>query len=95
MFGLLVLTMMAGLFAGCGSKQTNVQGTETQSADQGEVVQKTAPPAMEEINDKALNQYNTIYSNYLNSKQQEYENQQAELARQEAIRQYNENLALQ
>ena len=47
------------------------------------------------INDKALNQYNTIYSNYLNSKQQEYENQQAELARQEAIRQYNENLALQ
>ncbi|MCI9434078.1 MAG: hypothetical protein HFI86_02215 [Bacilli bacterium] len=47
------------------------------------------------INDKALNQYNTVYSNYLNSKQQEYENQQAELARQEAIRQYNENLALQ
>ena len=28
-------------------------------------------------------------------KQQEYENQQAELARQEAIRQYNQNLALQ
>lgn len=47
------------------------------------------------IDDKALNQYNTIYSNYLNSKQQEYENQQAELARQEAVRQYNENLALQ
>lgn len=47
------------------------------------------------INDKVLNQYNTVYSNYLNSKQQEYENQQAELARQEAIRQYNENLALQ
>ncbi len=47
------------------------------------------------INDKALNQYNTVYSNYLANKQQEYENQQAELARQEAIRQYNENLALQ
>ena len=47
------------------------------------------------INDKALSQYNTVYQNYLSSKQQEYENQQAELARQEAIRQYNENLALQ
>lgn len=46
------------------------------------------------INDKALSQYNTVYQNYLSSKQQEYENQQAELARQEAIRQYNENLAL-
>lgn len=48
-----------------------------------------------QINDKALNQYNTVYNNYLAYKQQEYENQQAELARQEAIRQYNENLALQ
>lgn len=49
----------------------------------------------ESINDKALNLYNTVKSNYLSTKQQEYENQQAELARQEAIRQYNENLALQ
>lgn len=48
-----------------------------------------------QINDKALNQYNAVYQNYLAMKQQEYENQQAELARQEAIRQYNENLALQ
>lgn len=68
---LLVLTMMAGLFAGCGSKQTNVQGTETQSADQGEVVQKTAPPAMEEINDKALNiiddNYRTCYELFVYS----------------------------
>lgn len=47
------------------------------------------------INDKALNQYNTVYSNYLNSKQQEYDNQQAEIARQEAIRQYNEQMAYQ
>lgn len=47
-----------------------------------------------EINDKALNQYNTIYNNYLAMKQQEYENNQAELERQEAIRQYNESLAL-
>lgn len=47
------------------------------------------------INDKALNQYNTVYKNYLAMKQQEYDNQQAEIARQEAIRQYNENLALQ
>lgn len=48
-----------------------------------------------QINEKALNQYNTVYQNYLAMKQQEYDNQQAELARQEAIRQYNENLALQ
>lgn len=48
-----------------------------------------------EIDDKALNQYNTVYNNYLAMKQQEYENEQAELARQEAIRQYNENLAFQ
>lgn len=48
-----------------------------------------------QINEKALNQYNTVYNNYLAYKQQEYENQQAELQRQEAIRQYNESLALQ
>lgn len=48
-----------------------------------------------QINEKALNQYNTVYNNYLAYKQQEYENQQAELARQEAIRQYNENMAFQ
>lgn len=48
-----------------------------------------------EIDDKALNQYNTVYNNYLAMKQQEYENEQAELAKQEAIRQYNENLAFQ
>lgn len=47
------------------------------------------------IDDKALNQYNTVYANYLNQKQQEYDNQRNELARQEAIRQYNENLELQ
>lgn len=47
------------------------------------------------INDSALSQYNSVYNNYLAMKQQEYDNQQAELARQEAIRQYNENLALQ
>ena len=48
-----------------------------------------------QISDKALNQYNNVYQSYLAMKQQEYDNQQAELARQEAIRQYNENLALQ
>lgn len=47
------------------------------------------------INDKALNQYNNVYNNYLAYKQQEYENEQAELARQEAIRQYNEQMAYQ
>ena len=51
--------------------------------------------ALASINDKALSQYNTVYQNYLAMKQQEYENQQAELARQEAIRQYNQSLALQ
>lgn len=51
--------------------------------------------ALASINDKALSQYNTVYQNYLAMKQQEYENEQAELARQEAIRQYNANLALQ
>lgn len=48
-----------------------------------------------QINEKALNQYNNVYNNYMAYKQQEYENQQAELARQEEIRRYNENLALQ
>lgn len=47
------------------------------------------------INDKALDQYNNVYNNYLAYKQQEYENEQAELARQEAIRQYNEQMAYQ
>lgn len=47
------------------------------------------------IDDKALSQYNSIYNSVLALKQQEYQNEQAELARQEAIRQYNENLALQ
>lgn len=47
------------------------------------------------INDKALNQYNTIYQDYLAQKQQEYEKQQDELARQEAIRQYNEQFEYQ
>lgn len=47
------------------------------------------------IEESALNQYNTMYSSYLNQKQQEYDNQQAEIARQEAIRQFNANLAAQ
>lgn len=48
-----------------------------------------------QISDKALNQYNTIYNSYLAMKQQEYENEQAEKARLEAIRQYNEQMAYQ
>lgn len=48
-----------------------------------------------EINDKALSQYNTMYASYLAQRQQAYENEQAELARQEAIRQYNEKMAYQ
>lgn len=51
--------------------------------------------ALASINDKALAQYNTIYNNYLAMKQQQYENEQAELARQEQIRQFNEQMALQ
>ena len=47
------------------------------------------------IEDKAMEQYNIVYNNVMAQKQQEYENQQAELARQEAIRQYNQNYALQ
>lgn len=48
-----------------------------------------------EINDKALSQYNTMYASYLAQRQQAYENEQAELARQEAIRQYNEKMTYQ
>lgn len=48
-----------------------------------------------EIDDKALSQYNTEYNQYLALKQQEYENEQAEKAAAEAIRQYNETLAYQ
>lgn len=51
--------------------------------------------ALASINDKALAQYNTIYNNYLAMKQQQYENEQAELARQEQIRQFNEQMALE
>lgn len=47
------------------------------------------------IDDKALNEYNTIYNKYLAIKQQEYENEQAEKAAAEAIRQYNEKMAYQ
>lgn len=45
------------------------------------------------IDDKALNQYNNVYNNYLAMKQQEYENEQNRLAQEEAIRQYNEQMA--
>ena len=48
-----------------------------------------------QIDTQALNQYNTVYAQLLAQKQQEWENQLAELQRQEAIRQYNANLALQ
>lgn len=48
-----------------------------------------------QIEDKARAQYNTIYNQYLAQKQQEYADEQAELARQEAIRQYNEQMAFQ
>lgn len=51
--------------------------------------------ALASINDKALSQYNTIYNSYLAMKQQQYENEQAELARQEQIRQFNEQMALE
>ena len=47
-----------------------------------------------DIDTKALNEYNTIYNNYLALKQQEYENEQAEKAREEAIRQWNAQYAL-
>lgn len=48
-----------------------------------------------QIDSEALNQYNTEVSRILALKQQEYENQQAEAARQEQIRQYNASLASQ
>lgn len=48
-----------------------------------------------QIDQQALAQYNTIYQQVLAQKQQEWENEQAELERQEAIRQYNETLAYQ
>ncbi|MBP3463680.1 MAG: hypothetical protein J6K45_04280 [Clostridia bacterium] len=48
-----------------------------------------------QIDTNALNQYNTSVAQYLAQKQQEYENQQAEAAQQEAIRQFNEQLAYQ
>ena len=47
------------------------------------------------IDDKALNQYNNVYQNYLAMKQQEWENEQNRLAAEEAIRQYNEQMAYQ
>lgn len=48
-----------------------------------------------EIDANALNQYNSIYDAYIAYKQQEYENEQNRLAQQEAIRQYNEQMAYQ
>lgn len=48
-----------------------------------------------QIDQQALNQYNTIYQQTLAQKQQEYENQQAEAARAEAIRQFNAQMELQ
>lgn len=48
-----------------------------------------------QIDQQALNQYNTIYQQTLAQKQQEYENQQAEAARAEAIRQFNVQMELQ
>lgn len=41
-----------------------------------------------QIDEKALNQYNTVYNNYLALKQQEYENEQNRLAAAEAKRQW-------
>lgn len=48
-----------------------------------------------QIDDKALNQYNNVYNNYLSYLQQQYDNKQAEKAAEEAVRQFNENLAFQ
>ena len=48
-----------------------------------------------EIDSKATDQYNLIFQNVLANKQQEWENEQARLAQEEAIRQYNEQLAYQ
>lgn len=47
------------------------------------------------IDDKALNQYNTTYNNYLAMKQQEWENEQNRLAAEEAKRQWEKEYALQ
>ena len=47
-----------------------------------------------EIESQALNQYNNVYNNYLNLKQQEYQNEQNRLAQEEAIRQWEAELAL-
>lgn len=41
-----------------------------------------------QIDEQAMNQYNNIYQNYLALKQQEYENEQARLAQEEAKRQW-------
>jgi len=46
------------------------------------------------IDDKALDQYNTVYNNYLAMKQQEYENEQNRLAAEEAKRQWEKEYAL-
>lgn len=48
-----------------------------------------------QIDANALNQYNTTYAQYLAQKQQEHQNQVAEIERQEAIRQFNAQLELQ
>ena len=48
-----------------------------------------------QIDQQALAQYNTIYQQVLAQKQQEWQNQQAEAERQEAIRQFNEQMAYQ
>lgn len=48
-----------------------------------------------QIDANALSQYNTSVARYLAQKQQEYENRQNEAAQQEAIRQFNEQLAYQ
>lgn len=48
-----------------------------------------------QIDQQALQQYNTIYQSYLNQKQQEAERERAELERQEAIRQFNLQLEYQ
>lgn len=46
-----------------------------------------------EIDTKALNQYNTSYNQYLNMKQQEYDDAQKAAAQAEAIRQFNDEMA--
>lgn len=48
-----------------------------------------------QIDQQAQNEYNTAKNLYLAQKQQEWENEQAELARQEQIRQFNEQMAYQ